>query len=223
MNELVRSFCGPDPAPSAVEVVFPTQAQVGQSLEGWFAGTSIPCDVTNAVRLRERLAEMPCGRLCVWDGGSAPVGGGRGRGLAVPHIKSFLRYDASDRTLAWALLGSHNLSQAAWGKLEKAGSQLYVKSYELGVLLTATTSAPLIAPSQVDAAATSGLPPGRVLVPLPYSLPPVRYTSNDVPWSTNDNGRLPHTQCNVRPECVQRGFARSPPPCVHAPPHLRSS
>ena len=36
--------------------------------------------------------------------------------------------------LNWFLLTSANLSQAAWGVSEKAGTQLYVKSYEIGVL-----------------------------------------------------------------------------------------
>ena len=74
-GELVRSFCGARPSPSAIEVVFPTQAQVGEilegwlhanahdgapplfpqvgeSLEGWYAGNSIPCEVQNVERLR---------------------------------------------------------------------------------------------------------------------------------------------------------------------------
>jgi tyrosyl-DNA phosphodiesterase-1 len=30
---------------------------------------------------------------------------------------------------------SHNLSKAAWGALEVKGSQLFIRSYELGVLV----------------------------------------------------------------------------------------
>ena len=36
--------------------------------------------------------------------------------------------------LQWFLLTSANLSQAAWGVAEKGGTQLYVKSFEIGVL-----------------------------------------------------------------------------------------
>lgn len=174
LAELVRSMCGPRPSPSAIEVVYPTQAQVGCSLEGWVAGTSIPCDVNNAERewdlhtrrvcntselrtacasvtsrhwagqhigsdsricpvciplpgLRARLAELPTvglprGRVCTWDGGDTACGGAAGRALAVPHIKTFCRYLESDRSLAWFALASHNLSQAAWGKLEKGSA-----------------------------------------------------------------------------------------------------
>ena len=149
MGELVRSFCGPSPAPSAIHVVYPTQAQVRDSLEGWIAGSSIPCSVENAERLRQRLHELPerpveggaashrlpRGTLCGWDGGDTACGGAAGRALAVPHIKTYCRFDPHDRSVGWFVLTSHNLSQAAWGKLEKNGTQLYLKSYELGVLL----------------------------------------------------------------------------------------
>ena len=40
----------------------------------------------------------------------------------MPHIKTYARV-ADDGELAWALCTSNNLSQAAWGKLEKGGSQ----------------------------------------------------------------------------------------------------
>ena len=37
--------------------------------------------------------------------------------------------------IAWAMIGSHNLSKAAWGMLIKGGSKLMVRSYELSVLV----------------------------------------------------------------------------------------
>lgn len=37
--------------------------------------------------------------------------------------------------LDWFCLTSKNLSQAAWGVLQSGGTKLYLKSYELGVLL----------------------------------------------------------------------------------------
>ena len=136
MSELKRSFGGQPGAMPPLEIVFPTVAQVRDALEGWVAGSSIPCDAINAKRLRERLRELsPAGALCVWDGGDGAYGGASGRGFAVPHMKSYCRYRPSDRKLAWAILASHNLSQAAWGKCERNGAQLYIKSYELGVLL----------------------------------------------------------------------------------------
>lgn len=220
LSELVRSMCGPAPQPSAIHVVYPTQRQIGDSLEGWIAGSSIPCEVKNAIGLKERLCELPTvrglprGQMCSWDGGDGGAGGASGRVHAVPHIKSFCRFEPTERTLAWALLGSHNLSQAAWGKLEKNSTQLYIKSYELGVLLLPS----LLPPAPASAAHSGGgagdgthapclcapragdapPPPGSVVVPLPYSLPPRPYAPGDITWSTNDCGRLPSTQTAER-------------------------
>lgn len=188
-----------------------SQDQVRDSLEGWVAGSSIPCDVANAQKLRERLWELPTaaglprGRLCRWDGGDGACGGSSGRERAVPHVKTYCRYDPTDRSVFWAVVASHNLSQAAWGKLEKGESQLYIKSYELGVLLTPS----LLPAHQRDAgggtaslwAPRAGGPPapaGACVVPLPYSLPPVPYAAADIIWSTSDGNHLPHTQANAR-------------------------
>lgn len=55
-----------------------------------------------------------------------------GRQYAMPHIKTYARYQGSD--LAWVLLASHNLSKAAWGSLQKKETQLMIRSYEMGVL-----------------------------------------------------------------------------------------
>lgn len=57
-----------------------------------------------------------------------------GRSRALPHIKTFVGWNATLRRPSWMYLGSHNLSKAAWGQLQKGESQLHVRSYELGVL-----------------------------------------------------------------------------------------
>ena len=105
----------------------------------------------------------------------------------VPHIKTYARV-ADDGELAWALCTSNNLSQAAWGKLEKNGAQLYIKSYELGVSILPSLQPPALrtliaASSPAAAAATAAAPPTTTIVPLPYSIPPVPYGPSDVPWS----------------------------------------
>ncbi len=41
---------------------------------------------------------------------------------------------SEDIILHWFLLTSANCSQAAWGILQKENKQLYIKSYEIGVL-----------------------------------------------------------------------------------------
>jgi tyrosyl-DNA phosphodiesterase-1 len=82
-----------------------------------------------------------CCCRCRWGGEPA------GRQSAMPHIKSYTRYlppgnssnDSSSHTqqqqgpaaagaeLAWCVVASHNLSKAAWGSLQKGGSQLMIR------------------------------------------------------------------------------------------------
>ena len=97
---------------------------------GWAGGGSIPGSAANVAKLR---AHPDIVRLCRWGGGGG--GGGRGdscgggaegRGRVMPHVKSYLRH-AADGAVAWAVIGSHNLSPAAWGALERDGAQLLVR------------------------------------------------------------------------------------------------
>lgn len=111
------------PGPGGLQLVWPTVSEVQNSVEGWMAGRSIPGPSKNVGKpfLQEywhRWGGHPCGRQ-----------------RAMPHIKSYVRYERGGRELAWFMLASHNLSKAAWGVLQKGGTQLMVRSYELGVLL----------------------------------------------------------------------------------------
>ncbi|GLI60365.1 hypothetical protein VaNZ11_002490 [Volvox africanus] len=110
--------CGPLP----LAVVWPTVTEVRNSLEGWNAGRSIPAPARNAMK-------PFMGRYYARWGGEVV-----GRQRAMPHIKTYTRYRGQQ--LAWFLLASHNLSKAAWGDLQKNGTQLMIRSYELGVLVT---------------------------------------------------------------------------------------
>ena len=190
LKELVQSLCGGDGAMPRLRVLFPTRDQVRDSLEGWAAGCSIPCNPENAEKLRARLNELSgqsnLARMCGWDGAGRGVAGAADRAAAVPHIKTYARFN-DDGELAWALLSSNNLSQAAWGKLEKNGAQLYVKSYELGVLVLPSLQPPamrtLTAASSATAASAS--PSAATIVPLPYSIPPLPYRASDRAWDGN--------------------------------------
>ncbi|EFJ50373.1 hypothetical protein VOLCADRAFT_88920 [Volvox carteri f. nagariensis] len=110
--------CGPLP----LAVVWPTVEEVRNSIEGWNAGRSIPGPSRN-------VSKPFMGRYYARWGGEAV-----GRQRAMPHIKTYTRYRGQQ--LAWFLVTSHNLSKAAWGELQKNGSQLMIRSYELGVLVT---------------------------------------------------------------------------------------
>ena len=59
----------------------------------------------------------------------------RSRTGAMPHIKTYTQLSEDRRRLGWFLLTSANLSKAAWGALEKKGEQVFIRSYEAGVLI----------------------------------------------------------------------------------------
>lgn len=107
-------------------------------------------EAANSMQIKSGIA----GKLCRYDSYCT------GRGLFTPHMKCYFSYNTiPNRTLSnnssggnrnsnqnmsishdydihleWFLLTSANLSQAAWGVSEKNNSQLYIKSFEIGVL-----------------------------------------------------------------------------------------
>lgn len=110
-----------------LELVWPSVEEIRDSLEGWFAGGSIP---GYPDRIRKPFL-MP--RYHCWDGSKA------GRQRAMPHMKTYLRYDSESTEIAWVCITSHNLSKAAWGEQvqsKKYNASLFrILSYELGVLI----------------------------------------------------------------------------------------
>jgi tyrosyl-DNA phosphodiesterase-1 len=149
-----------------------------------------------------------------------------GRCRAMPHIKTYARYNG--QALAWFLLTSSNLSKAAWGALQKNGSQLMIRSYELGVIFLPS----LVLKSGIKFSCTDdyGLqqenvrgnhrsqlvticwqgekgrestPTETVTLPVPYRLPPLPYTSEDVPWSWDRQYRKPDVYGEVWPRSVK--------------------
>mmetsp|Transcript_14027 Transcript_14027/g.56490 ORF Transcript_14027/g.56490 Transcript_14027/m.56490 type:complete len:518 (-) Transcript_14027:2629-4182(-) len=176
---------------AGVQLVWPTVEQVRTSLAGYSAGGSLPCPQRNLKPFLSPLFHR-------WDGSES------NRKEAMPHIKTYLRH--SDGKLHFFMLTSANLSGAAWGKLEKGGSQLLVRSYELGVLFLpsfyAGSSFSLSAnrPSRGLShhhkyefivafgehaerdKLTSGERTTTVVFPVPHKLPPSKYTPSDRPW-----------------------------------------
>ncbi|KAK0578297.1 hypothetical protein LWI29_008219 [Acer saccharum] len=114
--------------------------------------------------------------------------------------------------LAWFLLTSSNLSKAAWGALQKNNSQLMIRSYELGVLFLPSMKRhgcgfsctnngdpskdqrgliknPEVQKTNLVTLTWQGSHRNTdessevISLPVPYELPPQRYSSEDVPWS----------------------------------------
>lgn len=123
LRDMQTSMMGADTERSAnVRIVMPTEEQVRNSLEGWRGGFSIPICLKNC-------HEFVNSRLFKWGTShDAP------RNRAMPHIKSYARFDQQTRRIDWYLLTSCNLSRAAFGEFQKNGQQLAIRSYELGVL-----------------------------------------------------------------------------------------
>ncbi|CEM23753.1 unnamed protein product [Vitrella brassicaformis CCMP3155] len=134
-----------------MHIVLPTVQQVRTSIEGWAAGSSIPIPSKNLKPFLQPMlhkwgTHTNTSRAGASSTSACPsVPHPPGRSNAMPHIKTFLKYgyrkDDTDRSpeLAWAFLGSHNLSKAAWGELQKNNSQLSIRSYELGVVVSPST------------------------------------------------------------------------------------
>ncbi|KDO75548.1 hypothetical protein CISIN_1g006675mg [Citrus sinensis] len=178
-------------------IVWPTVEDVRCSLEGYAAGNAIPSPQKNVDKdfLKKYWAKWKASHT--------------GRSRAMPHIKTFARYNG--QKLAWFLLTSANLSKAAWGALQKNNSQLMIRSYELGVLILPSAKrhgcgfscTSNIVPSEIKSGSTetsqiqktklvtltwhgssdAGASSEVVYLPVPYELPPQRYSSEDVPWS----------------------------------------
>lgn len=188
-----------------LRLVWPTVQEVRDSLEGWWAGGSIPGPHQNVTK--DFLVE----RYCRFGG--APVG----RQRAMPHIKSYLRFAGEE--VAWMCVGAHNLSKAAWGEEQSSRvhrCQLFkILSYELAVLLTPSlelkyrksrwfgfsctdltrNGAPMAGAERATAVRFIQWQRGRpqeasvvdgivtAPLPVPYELPPVGYGHGDEPWS----------------------------------------
>ncbi|KAI3829368.1 hypothetical protein L1987_03490 [Smallanthus sonchifolius] len=175
-------------------IVWPTVEDIRCSLEGYAAGSCVPSPQKNVEKafLKKYWAKWKASHT--------------GRCRAMPHIKTFTRYKGQN--LAWFLLTSSNLSKAAWGALQKNNTQLMIRSYELGVLFLPSATSNAHAFSCTENGSTSennylktheakrtklvtlASPhskkmhlPDVITLPVPYELPPPRYSSEDVPWS----------------------------------------
>eukprot|EP00930_Biecheleria_cincta_P084365 TRINITY_DN73853_c0_g1_i1.p1 TRINITY_DN73853_c0_g1~~TRINITY_DN73853_c0_g1_i1.p1 ORF type:complete len:619 (-),score=98.63 TRINITY_DN73853_c0_g1_i1:37-1893(-) len=137
LDDLHASFAA-TAAPSTgslppLRLVAPTTCAVRDSIEGWVAGVSLHI---REASIRGWLA--PLWRRWGPAAGDSLASHASARAQAMPHVKSYCRYSTQPgcvTKLGWLFVGSHNLSKSAWGELQKAGTQLCIRSYEVGVLL----------------------------------------------------------------------------------------
>jgi tyrosyl-DNA phosphodiesterase-1 len=132
-----------------------------------------------------------------------------GRRRAAPHIKTYVRFTNSDmKQIDWAMVTSANLSCQAWGTLPNKDGEIRISSYELGVVVwpalfddekagpgsratemkgkVVTTSKTIMVPafkSDIPEMPADNGDATQVLgFRMPYDLPLVRYTKDDLPW-----------------------------------------
>lgn len=249
-DSLVSSFSPPSlGAPRSVQIVWPSDGCVRRSVEGFAAGCSMPGEKANIDKAREQHVQF-----CVWDpsrGADGAGGGVYGRSRNMPHVKTYVRYlegqAGGPPEVAFVLATSSNLSQAAHGVREKNDTQLFIKSFEAGVLVVPSLLArhgdasfsctaapspgrclPLIAqPCErvrlFAGPATAGDDPA-VEVPVPYALPPAQYSAADEPYAWKEPMRgvdsFGARQSGAGLTVPQRGFWFSSVYGTETPPHL---
>ncbi|XP_040598573.1 tyrosyl-DNA phosphodiesterase 1 isoform X2 [Mesocricetus auratus] len=162
------------PGKSAVplHLIYPSVENVRTSLEGYPAGGSLPYGIQTAEKQNWLHSYFH-----KWSAETS------GRSNAMPHIKTYMRPSSDFSKLAWFLVTSANLSKAAWGTLEKNGTQLMIRSYELGVLFL--PSAFGLDTFRVKQKFFSSSCEPAASFPVPYDLPPELYGSKDRPWIWN--------------------------------------
>ncbi|KAM4662871.1 tyrosyl-DNA phosphodiesterase 1 isoform 2-T2 [Discoglossus pictus] len=157
-----------------LHLIYPSVDNVRTSLEGFPAGGSLPYSIQTAQKqpwLHSYFHK--------WKAETS------GRSNAMPHIKTYMRLSPDFQELAWFAVTSANLSKAAWGSLEKNGTQLFIRSYELGVLFLPSAFGLSSNTFNVKVNIYSKNEDSWGAFPVPYDLPPEHYSGKDRPWIWN--------------------------------------
>ncbi|XP_064551419.1 probable tyrosyl-DNA phosphodiesterase [Drosophila montana] len=150
------------------KMIYPSFGNVSRSHDGMLGGGCLPYGKnTNDKQpwLKAHLQQ--------WKSGD------RHRSQAMPHIKSYTRFNLEEQCVYWFVLTSANLSKAAWGSFNKNSNIqpcLRIANYEAGVLFL---------PRFVTGEETFPLGNARDSVPafpLPYDVPLTPYGPDDTPF-----------------------------------------
>eukprot|EP01062_Namystynia_karyoxenos_P001583 TRINITY_DN10540_c0_g2_i1.p1 TRINITY_DN10540_c0_g2~~TRINITY_DN10540_c0_g2_i1.p1 ORF type:complete len:554 (+),score=158.80 TRINITY_DN10540_c0_g2_i1:82-1662(+) len=165
------SAVGPNDFP--LHVVYPSAATVQRS-EASRRGGGVICLSTRAYS----APSFPKGMLRDYLGVS-PV-----QGESVSHAKLMMQWpaDAAEQDFGnfrgWVMVGSHNFSASALGRLQGDGG-LQLSNYELSVLLPPTAAAAACDALAIERAAAGDAP---APYPLPCLLPAPEYEEGQRPW-----------------------------------------
>ena len=194
LSTISNSQPGQIPRPH-FSIVFPTADEIRRSINGYSSGGSIHMRTQSSAQMKQLDYLRPM--LCHWAGDqhtsktSDPIREA-GRRRAAPHIKTYIRFSDSTMTkIDWAMMTSANLSNQAWGSETKAG-EVRVCSYEIGIVVwpalwdddEAGMKAEMVpvfkrdTPEEADGDEIVK----RVGWRMPYDLPLVPYTDDEMPW-----------------------------------------
>ncbi|XP_068238033.1 probable tyrosyl-DNA phosphodiesterase [Palaemon carinicauda] len=167
--------------PPSMKVVYPSESDVQNSSQGWMGGSCLPYN--SATHAKQEWMQQ---HFHVWRSEK------RRRTRSMPHIKTYTRLNKDYTKAQFLLLTSANLSKAAWGMLQKQNSQLFIRSYEVGVLAL---------PKFVTGAEEFELksPWKELGFSLPYDVPLTPYPSNAKPWCMDTKKSAPDVFGNTFP------------------------
>ena len=181
-----------DASPIRIQMVYPTVQEIRESIEGYVGGGSVPGSLRNVSKpfLRPLFCRWkPKQQVSTATAGQEPAKKEKNplwKPNNVPHIKSYFQHSPDRESLEYFVLGSQNLSMAAWGTVQNdfrsGGRKLFIRHWELGVFVSPQLCGgkPLV-PWRPELAHKDGLVP----IPLPFSHIPESYDASDEPWAVD--------------------------------------
>ncbi|KAF2475673.1 phospholipase D/nuclease [Lindgomyces ingoldianus] len=198
-------------------IIFPTASEIRTSLDGYGSGFSIHTKLQSAAQQKQLQYLHPL--LCHWETtGRSPEQEKRSaeRGSAAPHIKTYIRFsDSEQRRIDWALVTSANLSKQAWGEMENKNGEVWIQSWECGVVVwpdlfkvsdeEVVEMVPVFRRDLPGEGELNGgeigeeVEEGRgrelrktfIGLRMPYDLPLEQYEKDEVPWCASLNNEEP--------------------------------
>ena len=178
---------------SRMKIVWPSVEEVRTCVEGYAGGGAIPGRTKNL----DKDFLKPLYHRWSSSNSEGPLKTSK----HAPHIKTFVQPSSGGRGIEWMLLGSHNLSIAALGQIQKRSKDssekiLFIRHWELGVFISSET---LTKAGHGDGKNVTLVPyrgggmssGSEVQVPLPYDLNPTPYNNEDVTWAVDRPTFLP--------------------------------
>ncbi|PVI04489.1 phospholipase D/nuclease, partial [Periconia macrospinosa] len=185
-------------------IIFPTPTEIRSSLDGYLSGGSIHTKIQSPAQQKQLDYLRPL--LCHWRTPSStspspqprhsndlePKKRTAHRGPAAPHIKTYIRFgDKTQHNIDWAMVTSANLSKQAWGDVVSKKGEIWIQSWECGVVVwpelfrgdgcEEDEEAVMIPVFGKDG---PGEGKRKVVVGfrMPYDLPLIPYRPDEVPW-----------------------------------------